>query len=181
MSATRGGISMQRASKILALLSLVAMTFAAPFTNSALAAPQQISANTGALQTYLVLYNDQTVPADAATTIANAGGTFVYGYSAIGVAIARSDNSAFRANLLKDGRVAGASSTAAFATQLNEDATVDSTNTPVVNTPAPGSDNLSGLQWDMVQIHAPEAHAITGGSPSVLVGAIATGHNYTHP
>jgi subtilisin family serine protease len=172
---------MQRASKILALLSLVTMTLAAPFTNSALAAPQQISANTGALQTYLVLYNDQTVPADAATTIANAGGTFVYGYSAIGVVIARSDNSAFGANLLQDRRVAGASSTAAFATQLNEDATADSTNTPVVNTPAPGSDNLSGLQWDMVQIHAPEAHAITGGSPSVLVGDIDTGLDYTHP
>ena len=33
--------------------------------------------------------------------------------------------------------------------------------------PAPGSDSLTGLQWDMDQIHTPEAHAITGGSPSV--------------
>ena len=40
---------------------------------------------------------------------------------------------------------------------------------------------LSGLQWDMVQIHTPEAHAITGGSPSVLVGDIDTGLDYTHP
>jgi lantibiotic leader peptide-processing serine protease len=43
------------------------------------------------------------------------------------------------------------------------------------------SDSLSGLQWDMVQIHTPEAHAITGGSSSVLVGDIDTGLDYTHP
>ena len=33
----------------------------------------------------------------------------------------------------------------------------------------------------MRQIHTPEAHAITGGSPSVLVGDIDTGLDYTHP
>ena len=33
----------------------------------------------------------------------------------------------------------------------------------------------------MVQIHTPEAHAITGGSPAVLVGDIDTGLDYTHP
>jgi subtilisin family serine protease len=33
----------------------------------------------------------------------------------------------------------------------------------------------------MQQIHTPEAHAITGGSPSVLVGDIDTGLDYTHP
>src|SRR6266513_853761 len=33
----------------------------------------------------------------------------------------------------------------------------------------------------MRQIHTPEAHAITGGSPDVLVGDIDTGLDYTHP
>ena len=47
--------------------------------------------------------------------------------------------------------------------------------------PATDTDSLSGLQWDMVQIHTPEAHAITGGSPSVVVGDIDTGLDYTHP
>jgi len=51
----------------------------------------------------------------------------------------------------------------------------------VTDVPATDSDNLSGLQWDMVQIHTPEAHAITGGSPSVVVGDIDTGLDYTHP
>jgi len=33
----------------------------------------------------------------------------------------------------------------------------------------------------MRQIHAPEAHAITGGSPSIVVGDIDTGLDWTHP
>jgi subtilisin family serine protease len=33
----------------------------------------------------------------------------------------------------------------------------------------------------MRQIHTPQAHAITGGSPSVLVGDIDTGIDFTHP
>ena len=49
------------------------------------------------------------------------------------------------------------------------------------NLPSSDGDPLSGLQWDMRQIHAPEAHAITGGSPEVLVGDIDTGLDYTHP
>jgi subtilisin family serine protease len=47
--------------------------------------------------------------------------------------------------------------------------------------PATDSDSLSGLQWDMRQIHTPQAHAITGGSPSVLVGDIDTGIDFNHP
>ena len=50
-----------------------------------------------------------------------------------------------------------------------------------MNTPATDTDSLSGLQWDMAQIHAPQAHAITGGSKSVLAGDIDTGLDYTHP
>jgi len=60
--------------------------------------------------------------------------------------------------------------------------TNNSAATPAVpSTPAPGSDTLSSLQWDMDQIHSPEARAITGGSSSVLVGDIDSGLDYTHP
>jgi lantibiotic leader peptide-processing serine protease len=137
-------------------------------------------ANAGTMQTYIVLYNAQAVPADAAATIAGAGGTLVYSYNSIGVAIARSDSSTFRDQILKDSRINGAAATGAFATQV-EGNTGGGPNAPTVNTPAPGSDNLSGLQWDMDQIHAPEARAITGGDPSVVVGDIDTGLDYTHP
>src|SRR4051794_41493729 len=33
----------------------------------------------------------------------------------------------------------------------------------------------------MRQIHTPQAHAITGGSPAVVVGDIDTGLDYRHP
>ena len=146
------------------------------------AASVQQPYSAGAAQTYIVLYKAQSVSSDAATVIANAGGSLVYSYKEIGVVIARSDNTFFRANLLNDSRVGGASATTNFGTQLSDDLNAsDNTPAPAVNTPAPGSDTLSGLQWDMDQIHAPEARAITGGSPSVTVGDIDTGLDFTHP
>jgi subtilisin family serine protease len=136
----------------------------------------------GTTQTYIVLYKNQAASADAANLVSKAGGTLVATYDAIGVLIATSDNAAFRANLLKDTRIAGAAATARFATQLSDDVNAtDNANAPTPNTPAPGSDTLSGLQWDMDQIQAPAARAITGGSASVLVGDIDTGLDYTHP
>jgi subtilisin family serine protease len=139
------------------------------------------SSQVGGSQNYIVLYSQNAVPADAASSIANAGGTLIYSYSEIGVVIASSSDPAFRDNLLKDSRVQGASSTAGFGVQLSDDVATDSADAPVVNSPAPGSDTLSALQWDMVQIHAPEARAINGGSSSVVVGDIDTGLDWTHP
>jgi subtilisin family serine protease len=134
-------------------------------------------------QNYVVLYKSQAVPADAAQTIANAGGTLVYSYGQIGVAIASSENASFRANLLKDNKIENATGTAGYATHVEGDVT-DAEGPPpgdLANAPATDTDNLSPLQWDMRQIHTLEAHAITGGSPSVLVGDIDTGLDYTHP
>jgi subtilisin family serine protease len=42
-------------------------------------------------------------------------------------------------------------------------------------------DSLAALQWDMRQISAPQAHAVTGGSPAVVVGDIDTGLDKDHP
>jgi len=138
--------------------------------------------STGVTQTYVVLYKKNAVSSDAASVIAKAGGSLVYSYQKIGVVIAKSDNSFFRNNLLKDSRIDGAAATAGFATQLSDEFAADETASPLPDSsPASDSDSLSGLQWDMVQIHTPEAHAITGGSPSILVGDIDTGLDYTHP
>jgi lantibiotic leader peptide-processing serine protease len=165
---------MKRTISILMLLALVATAFVAL---------RAVPAQAGTTYTYIVLYSAQAVPANASTTVAAAGGTLVYSYDAIGVAIARSNNESFRANLLKDNRVEGAAATTHFATQLGGDINAaDDSAAPVANnTPAPGSDTLSGRQWDMDQIHAPEARAITGGSSNILVGDIDTGLDYTHP
>jgi subtilisin family serine protease len=134
----------------------------------------------GADQTYLIVYQARAVPSDAAARISAAGGTLVASYDAIGVVVARSSSDTFKANVKSDRRVAAAAATARTAVQLSDDrATDDSSAT--VNTPATDTDSLSGLQWDMRQIHTPEAHAITGGSSDVVVGDIDTGIDFTHP
>jgi subtilisin family serine protease len=136
----------------------------------------------GESQNYLVLYKAQAVPADAAARIDAAGGKLVASYPQIGVAIARSDSSAFAANVRADSRVATAASTAGSGVAMPRDETASGdAQDASTDIPASDTDTLSGLQWDMVQIHTPEAHAITGGSPSVVVGDIDTGVDYTHP
>ena len=160
------------------LMLLLGLLAAAAFVTGGTAAT---SNSTGAAANYIVLYKGQAVPKDAAATITKAGGTLVYAYDQIGVAIARSDNTSFRDNLLKDARIDNASPTAGFATQLpNEQADAGPPDGGLPNSPAT-EDPLFSLQWDMRQIRTPEAHAITGGSPSVLVGDIDTGLDYTHP
>jgi subtilisin family serine protease len=143
-------------------------------------ASSDTTGTTGPTETYLVLYKQQAVPADAATRIAKAGGSLVTAYDAIGVAVARSNNSAFSNRLATDSRVEGATATTKFASKL-EPAQADAGAGDLPNLPATDADTLSPLQWDMRQIHTPEAHAITGGSPEVVVGDIDTGLDFTHP
>src|SRR6266498_3622801 len=166
--------------KAFALMSTLVMMVSMMGVFPAAAASLPYS-STGVTQTYVVLYKKNAVPSGAASAVSKAGGTLVYSYKQIGVLIASSDNALFTANLLKDSNVQGASATAGFATQLSDEVATDETASPLPdNAPATDSDSLSGLQWDMVQIHTPEAHAITGGSPSVLVGDIDTGIDFAH-
>src|SRR5574341_36288 len=85
------------------------------------AAPHASSARASAMQTYIVLYKQEKAIDDAASVVANAGGTLVYTYDAIGVAIAKSDSPSFRANLLRDNRIENAATTTGFSTQLNDE------------------------------------------------------------
>jgi subtilisin family serine protease len=136
------------------------------------------AATTGVVETYIITYKDGASSADAAALIEGAGGQLVYNYAQIGVAIARSDRSDFAANVATDPSVDGATATTNFSTQLNN----DQLDASAVDTGLGTADaSLTTLQWDMNQIHAVEAHAITAGSPSVLAGDIDTGLDYTHP
>ena len=151
----------------------------------ALAAGLSLATGAGAADSgsnYLVVYKSQSVPSDAASAIRAAGGSLVYSYGKIGVAVASSSSTSFAGQLRSNSKVEGVAGTAGFATQLPDQAdSSDNADAPVPGTPAPGSDSLSGLQWDMDQIHAPEARSINGGSTSVVVGDIDTGLDYTHP
>ncbi len=165
------------------LLILVSMTGVFPVaaaparTGAALA---QASTNV-ASQTYIILYKSNAVPADAAKVIANAGGSLVYSFNEIGVAIARSENAAFRANLLADNRIEGASATAGFGVQLTDEIQVLDAASLSQSAAGTWGDPMSNRQWDMLQIHVPEAQAINSGIPTVVVGDIDTGLDYTHP
>ena len=150
-------------------------------------APAASSASTVAAdaETYLVVYNQTAVPSDAQSSIARAGGQLVQSYDQIGVAVAVSSNSAFRGNVRQDPRVSDAAQSTLGVVRL-KDRLVDNGEGPdageLLNKAAVSdNDTLSGLQWDMRQIHTPEAHKITGGSRSVLVADIDTGMDYKHP
>jgi len=142
-------------------------------------------ASSASADSFIVLYKGNAVPSSAKADVGAAGGTFVHAYDQIGVAIARSDSATFAGKLGKDSRVDGVASTAGFASKLEEpDAGSGSSGPqpgPLPNAPAADADPLSPLQWDMRQIHTPQAHATTGGSKSVLVGDIDTGLDYRHP
>src|SRR5215470_19308950 len=148
-----------RSTRVKAVLVSAGLVIA---TVTAAAAPAS-AATQGAESTYIVLYRDGASSAGAAATVSNAGGTLVANYWQIGVVIARSSDPNFAATVQQDGNVAGAASTDGFATQVS-DVMDDSGPVDVpIPAPAPGNDPLSGLQWDMNQIDAPQAHAITGG------------------
>jgi subtilisin family serine protease len=129
---------------------------------------------------YLVLYKATDVPPDAAGQVMFAGGELVASYEQIGVAVARSESPDFRGNLLRDRRIENVAPTAGYGVQLES---VDShePEPEMPNAPASDTDTFSQQQWDMRQIHTPEAHAITGGSRAVLAGDIDTGADFTHP
>jgi subtilisin family serine protease len=148
--------------------------------------PAGAAGDTGATENYLVLFKGNSSPSDAEAIVTRAGGTVVANYSQIGVLVARSNQTAFGSTVRANNKVEGAAATTNFATRLDdtESAQAEDAGPPaggLPNTPAGDSDSLSPLQWDMRQIHTPQAHAITGGSPEVIVGDIDTGTDYRHP
>jgi subtilisin family serine protease len=141
-------------------------------------------ADAGVTRTYVVLYKGNASSAGSAAAIEKAGGTLVSNYSQIGVVIARSASANFAASLKKDARIEGVSATDRFATRVDNDVAagdVVSAAAGVASAGAFPADDLGELQWDMAQINATEAHAITGGSASIVVGDIDTGLDFTHP
>jgi subtilisin family serine protease len=98
------------------------------------------------------------------------------------VVVARSDDASFGARVMAaDRSIEGAAATSAFGTSGVGDTVNGADNTLAPDPPQSPGDSLSGLQWDMDQIHAPEAHTVNPGSPSVVVGDIDTGIDWTHP
>jgi subtilisin family serine protease len=139
------------------------------------------SGSTGAEQTYLVMYKNGASSAGAESAIADAGGAMVVNHREVGLVVATSDQTDFASAMESKSGVEEVAVSETPIAQVNPVST-DSHDQPseMPNSPAT-PDNLAALQWDMRQIHAFEAHAITGGSPTVVVGDIDTGLDFTHP
>jgi lantibiotic leader peptide-processing serine protease len=147
---------------------------------SALAAT--VWAGAASATSYIVLYKQEATAPDFGTRVLSAGGTVVANYGEIGVVIVRSENPTFREQVMKDLRIEAVSATDGFGVALPDDSIQSHPgDEELPNAPATDADNFSPLQWDMRQISAPQAHAITGGSPSVLVGDLDTGLDKDHP
>ena len=143
-----------------------------------------ISASTGALTapaSFLVLFSGGAIPANADKLVAGAGG------------VAARYTSLAPSSPVRPARFCSASSSAtsgidavgavnAVHSVWCRDRRWDHSGTarPTTRLPAPG-DPLSFRQWDMDQIHAPQAHAISTGKKSVLVGFLDSGIDVTHP
>jgi subtilisin family serine protease len=156
------------------------MAFAIVMSMFFIRSPNSISiARADAAQTYIVLYKQERLPTDTADVISRAGGSIVYMYPQIGVAIAQSSNPTFRTQLLIDNRIENASSTKGLGVQFADNIQFIDESALVAG--SGWGDPLSIYQWDMYQIHVPEAAAIQAGNPSVLVADIDTGIDYTHP
>jgi subtilisin family serine protease len=131
-------------------------------------------------QRYVVVYKNGFMwPSAAEREVAQAGGEVVAAYWQIGVVVAESSSPTFEATIEAQRRVEGAAATAAYASSTgNEEAEWGG---ELPNEPATDGDTFSARQWGLDLIHAKEAHAVTGGSPSVLVGHIDTGVDAAHP
>jgi len=141
-----------------------------------------VAAGQAGAATYVLTYKQQATAADLRVKVEMAGGQLVANYDAIGVAIAKSDSATFAQAFANDKRIESVAASTSAVARLTPavDAVADASPGDLPNAPA-GVDPLAPLQWDMRQIHAPEANAITGGSSAVVVGDLDTGLDKDHP
>src|SRR5437899_2772588 len=132
-------------------------------------APHAVASGSTADQTYVVVYKQGASTGDASALVQRSGGTLVANWSKIGVVIARSSSPRFVTQVRAANNVESASSTAGLGVKVAPDST-DAGPLPGSAPANSGSETLAPLQWDMRQIHAFDAHAISGGSPNVVVG-----------
>ncbi|XTZ18775.1 S8 family peptidase [Micromonospora echinospora] len=137
------------------------------------------AAAAGPETTFLVLA-PQGASTDRAVARAKAAqGTVVATYDQIGVLVVRSTNPDFARQVAGAG-VDSVASTAGLGAALDEGETVELTG--LTSTSAdPTGEPLFGQQWDMPMINVPQAHAVTTGSPNVVVGVLDSGISSSHP
>ncbi|MGI8717960.1 MAG: S8 family peptidase [Lapillicoccus sp.] len=199
----RAGLAI--ASAIVVTTTLLGGTAVASPNSAQASTPVPVATPDGYLMSYVVNAKvanpGQTRLVEKA--VVKAGGVVIQAWPEIGVVVAHSDRAAFRSNVVAFGGNAvesiGASRTAAVsegtpdalgatwgkgasgykkdhAKKFNGDlASGGATNEGAV------ADPLESEQWDNVQIKADQAHRVTDGSRSVLVGVLDSGIDGDHP
>ena len=135
---------------------------------------------TSATQSFLVLFSGGAIPANADALVAGAGGTIAARYTNVGAVLARSGSASFATSLRATSGVDAVGAVNSVHSALSP-LMVKTGHRPPHNPPPGPGDPLSFRQWDMDQIHAPQAHAISTGKKSVLVGFLDSGVDVTHP
>ncbi|NUR16541.1 MAG: S8 family serine peptidase [Dermatophilaceae bacterium] len=165
--------------------------------------PVTISTPDGQLMSYVVNANianpGQTRLVERA--VVAAGGVVVQSWPQIGVVVAHSKVSTFRADVVARGGNAvesvGATRTVAVSEGTPEGAAASwgrgasgykqgakkdaNGDIEAETTPAGATDPREGEQWDLTMIKADQAHKITDGSRNVLVGVLDSGIDPDHP
>jgi subtilisin family serine protease len=145
-------------------------------------APPQL----GPARTYVLVYSGQTEAPRVQKSIELAGAAVVAVYPNLGLAFARTWDGSFSERMRQFPGVIGVAATDKHVWRLPPGSTgLETSPGPTDTTAATAVENvvgpLTGRQWDMKMIHAPEAHAANPGSRNVVVGVIDTGIDYRHP
>lgn len=130
--------------------------------------------------TYLVSFAGGGIPANADAIVQSAGGTIVSRYKNVGLVLARASGAGFASSLRADTRVDAVGLSKAVSSTITQGRVFAGTHSPTPNR-RPGPDPLSNRQWNMEQIKAPQAHKVSTGRSSVLVGVLDSGVDVTHP
>ena len=176
---------------------LVLFAIAASLVAVTTSAGAEDQAGSGEVQSFLVLYGDGASNAAGRAAVAAAGGTVRGEIGAIGLAEVTSSSPTFLRDVRAQSAVKGAARDRSIGTtqpgmghkfadeRLEEEraAARPHSGGPAVK-PAPGTEPLSGYQWDMEMIGAQDetgAPALAEQGDDVLVGIIDTGIDGTHP
>jgi subtilisin family serine protease len=136
---------------------------------------------------FLISFSEGVIPAAAEDLISSAGGTLAARYPAVGAVLARASSATFAATVRATAGVEAVGAIEAAHSRIELPllhAGADRRPREPGRMPPPssgGGDPLSFRQWDMDQIHAPEARAISSGKKTVLVGVVDSGIDVTHP
>ncbi|MFJ4798098.1 S8 family peptidase [Kitasatospora purpeofusca] len=147
---------------------------AAPQSQAAPQAPAAATAWAAGTRAYLVISAPADIAAAKSAVTAN-GGTVFASYDAIGVVVAHSTSTGFAAAVRA---VAGVQQVGATRTS---DVPADAYNPALPANPAQSATTLTeSNRWDMTQIKADQAWAVSTGSSTVKVGVLDTGVDDQH-